>query len=122
MIEVFHYTHSGTPHDNAIVAPRMATRGFVEAANGQIIKGSGRAVDDRLLGGSDQVVQGFTGEQVAYLRELISLGPIATGDDRRNRSWISELRESRLIQLTDQDGSIEYAITPLGRVAVAQLF
>jgi hypothetical protein len=122
MIEVFRYTISGAAHDVAIVSPRMATRGFIDASNGEIVKGSGRLVDERLLGGGDRVVQGFTGEQVSYLRDLISLGPIATGDDRRNRPWISQLTANRLIRLSEAQGSIEYAITALGRVAVAQLF
>jgi len=40
-------------------------------------------VDERLVAGGGRVVQGFTGEQVSYLRELISLGPIETGADKR---------------------------------------
>ena len=122
MIEVFRYTVSGAMHDIAIVAPCMATRGFIEASKGEIIKGSGRVVDERLIAGGGRVIQGFTGEQVSYLRELISLGPIETGADKRLRPWISQLTESRLIRLTETGGSVEYAITPLGRVAVAQLF
>jgi hypothetical protein len=122
MIEVFRYTVRGAVHDITIVSPRMATRTFIEASNGEIVKGSGRIVDENLLGGGDRVVQGFTGEQVSYLRELISLGPIATGADNRNRPWISQLTESRLIRQTEAGGATEYAITPLGRVAVAQLF
>jgi hypothetical protein len=122
MIEVFRYTVSGAMHDIAIVSPRMATRDFIEASHGEIIKGSGRAVDERLVGGGGRVVQGFTGEQVSYLRELISLGPIETGADERLRPWIGQLTESRLVRLTKAGGIIEYAITPLGRVAVAQLF
>jgi hypothetical protein len=122
MIEVFRYTLSGAMHEISIVSPRMATRGFIEASHGEIVKGSGRVVDESLLGGGDRVVQGFTAEQVSYLRELISLGPIATGADTRKRPWISQLSESRLIRLTEIGGSTEYAITQLGRVAVAQLF
>jgi hypothetical protein len=122
MIEVFRYTLSGTIEDITIVAPRMATRGFIEASRGEIVKGSGRSVDENLLGGGDRVVQGFTGEQVSYLRDLISLGPIATSADTRKRPWISQLTESRLIRQTEADGGIEYDITPLGRAAVAQLF
>ena len=122
MIEVFRYTLSGSNDDFAIVAPRMATRGYIESSQGRLIKGSGRMVDDSLLGGGGRVVQGFTGEQISYLRELVSLGPIATGADRRSRPWLSQLTENRLIQLTEANGSTEYAITPLGRTAVAQLF
>jgi hypothetical protein len=121
MIEVFRYNLSDTPGDDAIVSPCMATRAYVEACQGKIVKGSGRFVDESLLGGG-RVVQGFTGEQISYLRELVSLGPIATGADCRKRPWLSQLTESRLIRLTQAGGSTEYAITPLGRAAVAQLF
>jgi hypothetical protein len=121
MIEVFRYNLSGTSGDDAIVSPCMATRAYVEACQGKIVKGSGRFVDESLLGGG-RVVQGFTGEQISYLRELVSLGPIATGADCRKRPWLSQLTESRLIRLTQAGGSTEYAITPLGRAAVAQLF
>ena len=121
MIEVFQYTVSGATSDVAIVA-RMATRSFIETSKGEIIKGSRRFVDESLLGGGDRVIQGFTGEQISYLRELISLGPIATGADNRNRPWISQLMTNRLIRQTEAGGRMAYAITPLGRVAAAQLF
>src|ERR1700677_3982958 len=114
MIEVFRFTLSGTPGDDPIVSPCMATRSYIESSQARIIKGSGRIVDESLLGGGGRVVQGFTGEQMSYLRELISLGPIATGADHRSRPWLSQLSESRLVQLTEKGGSTEYAITPLG--------
>ena len=122
MIEVFRYTLSGAMNDVAIVAPRMATRAFIEASKGEIIKGSRRFVDESLLAGGDRVIQGFTGEQISYLRDLISLGPIATGADSRNRPWLSQLVTNCLIRLTDAGGRMAYAITPLGRIAAAQLF
>lgn len=122
MIEVFRYTLSGAMNDIAIVAPRMATRAFIEASKGEIIKGSRRFVDESLLARGDRVIQGFTGEQISYLRDLISLGPIATGADGRNRPWISQLTANCLIRLTDAGGRMAYAITALGRIAAAQLF
>lgn len=122
MIEVFRYRLLGTMHDETIVSPCMATRAFIEAARGDIIKGSGRMVDDGLLGGGDRAVQGFTGEQVCYLRELISLGPITTGIGNRGRTWLDQLTANRLVSVEEAQGGIQYAITPLGRSAVAQLF
>src|SRR5690348_11100130 len=97
MIEVFRYRLAGVMHDEAIVSPRMATRAFIDAAQGDIINGSGRMVDDGLLGGGDRTVQGFTGEQVSYLRELVSLGPITTGTGNRSRAWLNQLVANRLL-------------------------
>jgi hypothetical protein len=122
MIEVFRYYLDGALNADPIVAPRMATRPFIEAANGQIIKGSGRMVDESLLGGTAQVLQGFTGEQVSYLRDLISLGAISTSPGNRERHWLNRLIANRLVKTTNHDcGRLEFAITALGRVAVAQL-
>jgi hypothetical protein len=122
MIEVFRYCLNGALNADPIVAPRMATRPFIDAANGQIIKGSGRVVNESLLGGADQVIQGFTGEQVSYLRDLISLGAIATSPGNRDRHWLNRLIANRLVKTTDDGrGRLEFAITALGRVAVAQL-
>jgi hypothetical protein len=122
MIEVFRYCLNSVLNADPIVAPRMATRPFIEAANGQIIKGSGRAVSESLLGGADQVIQGFTGEQISYLRDLISLGTIATSPGNRNRHWLDALIANRLVKSSDDGrGRLEFAITALGRAAVAQL-
>ena len=122
MIEVFRYCLNGAVDADPIVSPRMATRPFIEAANGQIVKGSGRVVNETLLGGADQVIQGFTGEQVSYLRDLISLGAIVTGPGNRARHWLDRLIANRLVASRDDGcGRVEFAITALGRVAVAQL-
>src|SRR4051812_41494130 len=121
MIEVFRYSVSGIMNDERIVSPCMATRAFIETSGGEIIKGSHRHVDARLLPAGDKVVQGFTGEQVSYLRELVSLGPLAISSDTRSRSWLKQLISSRLVCSSAAGSGIRYAITPLGRVAVEQL-
>lgn len=122
MIEVFRYCLDGDINAESIVSPRMATRPFIETAGGQIIKGSGRTVHETLLGSAGQVIQGFTGEQVSYLRDLISLGSIFTSRNNDDRLWLVRLIANRLVKTTDNgSGKLEYAITPLGRTAVAQL-
>jgi hypothetical protein len=121
MAEVFRYWLNGALSEGTIVSPRLATRPFIEAANGQIVKGSGRTIDESLMGG-DQVIQGFTGEQIAYLRDLISLGAITTSVHNGARGWLARLIDNRLVNVTQTaSGRTQYAITALGRAAVKQL-
>jgi hypothetical protein len=122
MIEVFRYSVNGVVHDGLVASPRMATRAFIEASKGEIIKQSGRLVNEDLLVSGCRVVQGFTGEQTSYLRDLISLGAIATSSDHSDRFWLRQLIKSCLVQVENSDGgNFEYSITQLGRVAAAQL-
>jgi hypothetical protein len=122
MAEVFRYRVNGCLNEGSIISPRLATRPFIEAANGQIVKGSGRTIDAGLMADDEQVIQGFTGQQIAYLRDLISLGTITTSPGRLGRSWLNSLVANRLVSAQPlDDGRLEYAITPLGRAAVKQL-
>ena len=120
MAELFRYWINGAA--NGMASTRLATRAFIEAVNGQVIKGSGRTVDDALLVNGEQAIQGFTGEQIAYLRDLISLGAITASAGDQQRAWLSKMVDNRLVAINETDsGRLEYAITPLGRAAVKQL-
>jgi hypothetical protein len=122
MIEVFRYWLNGLMNDDTIVSPRLATRGFIDAANGRVVEGSLRKVDEALVGTDDQAIQGFTGQQIDYLRELISLGSLNTRTVVAGRSWLVRLIENGLVSATESaNGRFEYAITALGRAAVRQL-
>jgi hypothetical protein len=119
MPEVFRYSLNGSM--GPITAPRLATRQYIESTNGQIVKGSGRTVDENLLDGG-QAIQGFTGQQIAYLRDLISLGAITVTASEKTDSWLTQLVANRLVAARVLERNrLEYSITPLGRAAVAQL-
>ncbi len=119
MPEVFRYSLNGSM--GPITSPRLATKQFIEQASGQIVKGSGRTVDENLLDGG-QAIQGFTGQQIAYLRDLISLGAITVTATDKPVSWLNQLVVNRLVaSKVLERNRLEYSITPLGRTAVAQL-
>jgi hypothetical protein len=122
MIEVFRYWLNGLMNDDTIISPRLATRAFIDAANGRVVEGSARKVDETLVGTDDQAIQGFTGQQIDYLRELISLGSLSTRTVIAGRSWLARLIDNGLVSVADTgNGRFEYAITALGRAAVKQL-
>ena len=101
----------------------MATRAYVEARQGKIVKGSGRFVDESLLGGG-RVVQGFTGEQISYLRELNSHGADPLPAPIAQRALARPV-DRKPPDPPDTGGWQHFwntLITPLGRAAVAQLF
>jgi hypothetical protein len=109
-------------NDDTIISPRLATRAFIDAANGRVVEGSARKVDETLVGTDDQAIQGFTGQQIDYLRELISLGSLSTRTVIAGRSWLARLIDNGLVSVADTgNGRFEYAITALGRAAVKQL-
>ena len=83
---------------------------------------TGQRDDECLMAEDQHVSPGFTGQQLAYLRDLISLGAITVGVDGRERSWLNNLVAKGLVSARLREkGKLEYSITGLGRVAVSQL-
>ncbi len=121
MASVFRYRVFDIMNDAYAIPQRHATVAFIAMARGEIIEGTGREVDDRLLTDNGQVIQEFDGHEAELLKELNERGTAQVSGNKDHKTFdrmvISGLMNRRSLSVD----CVEYEITDLGRKAVEQL-
>lgn len=124
LVDVYHHSHWDTKKWENITIPAFATEARIKQINGELVPGTKRQIDPRLLDSDGSAIIQAGSEDWKLLTELAALaGQRATITGNKSRKHLDQLDRNGLITSRSLNVSTtEHVVSDLGRLALAKLY